>query len=155
MAINCRRPVTKDDVEVKLCQGANESETFILCRSAGRLEKDRAIRERFAERIRERLEALGRRLEHTRKPADRSQVERQIGRFLEKNSRAAGQFQIDVTENKSVPAGLRLAWCERADGAKWADVSDGAYILRSPRLLPGLRSLEDLVGLAEESPARL
>ena len=52
----------REDVEVKLCRGPEEAETFILCRSAGRKEKDRAIRERFAQRIREKLESLGRRL---------------------------------------------------------------------------------------------
>jgi transposase len=123
----------REDVEVKLCRGpeAEAEETFVLCRSAGRQEKDRAIRERFAQRIRENLESLGRRLERACKPADRSQVERQIGRFLGKNTRAAGQFQIDVVDDESLASGVRLKWKERADWTEWADVTEGAYILRS------------------------
>jgi len=121
----------REDVEVKLCHGPDGDETFILCRSEGRQEKDSAIRQRFAQRIREKLESLGRRLERARKPADRSQVERQIGRFLGKNTRAAGQFQIDVLVDESRPSGLRLSWKERADWNEWSEVTDGAYILRS------------------------
>ncbi len=121
----------REDVEVKLCHGPEGNETFILCRSAGRREKDRAIRERFAQRIREKLESLGRRLERARKPADRSQVERQIGRFLGKNTRAAGQFQIDVIDDESLPSRLRLSWKEKSDWTEWSDVTEGAYILRS------------------------
>lgn len=121
----------REDVEVKLCSGADGAETFILCRSAGRQEKDRAIRERFSQRIREKLESLGRRLNRARKPANRSQVERQIGRLLGKNTRAAGQFQIDVIEDDSLPSGLRLNWSERSDWSEWSDLTEGAYILRS------------------------
>jgi hypothetical protein len=121
----------REDVEVKLCNGPEGDETFILCRSAGRKEKDRAIRERFAQRVREKLESLGRRLAQARKAANRSQVERQIGRLLGRNTRAAALFQIDVIEDDSVPSGLRLNWRERSDWAEWADVTEGAYILRS------------------------
>ena len=121
----------RDDVEVKLCNGPDGEEAFILCRSAGRREKDRAIRERFAQRIRERLESLGRRLEKACKATDRSQVERQIGRFLGRNSRAARQFQIEVIDDDSLPSRLRLSWKENSDVTEWADVTEGAYILRS------------------------
>ncbi len=121
----------REDVEVKLCHGPEGEETFILCRSAGRKEKDRAIRERFAQRMREKLESLGRRLERARKPADRIQVERQIGRLLGRNTRVAEQFQIDVTEDDSLPSGLRLCWKEKSEWAEWVDLTEGAYILRS------------------------
>ncbi len=121
----------REDIKVKLCHGPDGKETFILCRSGGREEKDRAIRERFAKRIRERLESLDRRLERARQPVDRSQVERQIGRFLGKNTRAAGQFQIDVIVDESLPSRLRLSWNERSDWTEWCDVTEGAYILRS------------------------
>ncbi len=121
----------RDDIEVKLCVGPDGTETFILCRSVDRREKDHAIRERFVKRIGKGLESLGRRLSRARKPADRSQVERQIGRLLERNSRAAGQFQIDVKEDVSVSSGLRLSWREKAEWNDWAELTEGTYILRS------------------------
>src|SRR6266545_300229 len=37
----------REDVEVKLCPGPDGSETFILCRSQARQEKEQAIHERF------------------------------------------------------------------------------------------------------------
>ena len=121
----------REDIEVKLCPGADATETFILCRSESRKEKDRAIRDRFAQRIREKLQSLARRLRRARKAADRSQVERQIGRLLGRNTRAAGQFQIDVDEDDSLPSGLRLEWKEKTECTEWADAIEGAYILRS------------------------
>ena len=121
----------REDVEVKLCKGPDGEETFILCRSDGRKEKDRAIRERFAGRIRGRLESLGRRLSRARKSVDRAQTERQIGRLLGQNTRAADMFEIALVEDESLGSGLRLDWKERSDWAEWTDLTEGAYILRS------------------------
>jgi transposase len=121
----------REDIEVKLCRGLDATETFILCRSVDRKEKDKAIRERFAKRIREGLEKLERRLARARKPADRSQVERQIGRLLGRNSRAAGKFHIEVKEDKSIPSGLKATWEEQPQWNDWAELTDGMYILRS------------------------
>jgi transposase len=121
----------REDIEVKLCRGLEVAEAFILCRSVDRGEKDKAIRERFTRRIREGLEKLERRLARARKPADRSQVERQIGRLLGKNSRAAGKFQIDVKEDNSIPSGLKVTWEEKPQWNDWAELTDGMYVLRS------------------------
>ena len=41
----------RDGLEVKLCRGPHELEAFILCRSADRQEKEKAMHERFAKRI--------------------------------------------------------------------------------------------------------
>ena len=76
-------------LEVKLCKGPEGSETFVLCRSADRLEKEKAMHDRFSKRIRDGMESLSRRLVRNRK-VDRVQVERQIGRLSGRNSRAAG-----------------------------------------------------------------
>jgi len=48
----------REDVEVKICRGPEGQETFLLCRSAARVDKERAMHARFAERIEERLQAL-------------------------------------------------------------------------------------------------
>jgi len=70
----------RDDIEVKLCPGHDGNETYILCRSEARKEKDRAIAGRFSERLRTHLDRLQRRLATARKPVDRDRVNRQIGR---------------------------------------------------------------------------
>ena len=117
-------------LEVKLCPGPDGEETFILCRSAERQEKEAAMHERFARRIRERLASLERRLETQRK-VDRAQVERQIGRLLGENSRAAGLFEVRVVEDAQHKSGLRLSWKERTEWKDWALLSEGTYVLRS------------------------
>jgi len=120
----------RQGLEVKLCPGPDGEETFILCRSADRAEKEKAMHERFAKRIREALERLGRRLEMKRK-AERVQVERQIGRLMGKNSRAAGKFQVRVVEDTTRASGLRLNWQERSEWNEWATLTEGTYVLRS------------------------
>src|SRR5262249_30185680 len=82
----------REDVEVKLVKSEDESETFVLCRSEARKEKDRAIVARFASRLEHGLEKLRGRLERAAKRVDRAQVERQIGRLLARNSRAALKY---------------------------------------------------------------
>ena len=52
----------RDGIEVQLCAGAAGTETFLLCRSAERRDKERAMHERFATRIEAGLARLGRRL---------------------------------------------------------------------------------------------
>jgi len=121
----------REDLEVKLCQGPDGKETFILCRSRARLEKEKAIHKRFSKRISEDLQRLSRRLERAKKPANRSQVERQIGRILERNSQAAGKFLAEVKEDSSRPSGLRVLVEEKAQWDEWAQLTEGTYILRS------------------------
>jgi transposase len=121
----------RDGVEAKLCPGPEGDETFLLCRSADRREKERAMHERFAKRIEERLESLGRRLERSRKRLDREAIGRQIGRILAQNSRAAGRYRIQVVDDPSRDAGLRLVWSAQREWDAWASHSEGTYILRT------------------------
>jgi transposase len=121
----------RDGVEAKVCRGPDGTETFLLCRSAERREKERAMHERFSKRIEERLESLGRRLARSRKRLDRESVGRQIGRMLAQNSRAAGRYQIDVLDDPSRDSGLRLVWKAKPEWDCWATHSEGAYVLRT------------------------
>jgi transposase len=121
----------REDLEVKLLDGPDGNETFILCRSAARLEKERAIHDRFVQRIRRDLESLSHRLEKARKPADRSQVERQIGRILERHSKAAAKFEVRVRDDSTRGSGLRVEIQETAAWDQWAALAEGTYILRS------------------------
>lgn len=71
----------REDVEVKLCPSQDGQETYILCRSQARIEKDTAIVARAAERIRSRPASLERRLSASKKPIDRDGVQQPIGRI--------------------------------------------------------------------------
>jgi transposase len=121
----------RQDVEIKLCSGPDGSETFLLCRSASRMEKEKAMHERFSQRIEEGLQPLARRIEKSKTPLDRGELERQIGRLLGTNSRASARYSISVGEDDSVPAKLKLTWNTRSEWEDWAMLTEGTYILRS------------------------
>jgi transposase len=121
----------REDIEVKICRGPDGSETFLLCRSASRSEKEKAMHERFSKRIEEGLHSLARRIEKSQTQLDRGALERQIGRLLERNSRASARYSISLTEDKSAQAGVKLKWSTRPEWDDWANLSEGTYILRS------------------------
>jgi len=115
-------------VEVKLCPSPDgDEETFILCRSQARKEKDAAILRRFEERIASRLESARARCEKQRR--DPQKVEREIGRLFGKNTRAAGLFDVEVKPDENGHA--KLTWKKIADRRDWATLSAGCYLLRS------------------------
>src|SRR5262249_12138481 len=98
----------RDGIEVKICAGPDGKETFLLVRSAERQQKEQAIHARFSQRIETDLARLQRRIARSRKPVDRSKTERQIGRLLGRNSRSAGRYAINLPDDATTPAKLRL-----------------------------------------------
>ena len=121
----------RDGVEAKVCAGPDGSETFLLVRSAERQQKEQAMHARFCERIETALASLQRRIERAQKPIDRSATERQIGRLLGRNSRAAARYAIRLVEDQILPAGLRLEWSRHAEWDDWSRHSEGCYVLRT------------------------
>ena len=118
-------------VEAKQCVGPDGAETFVLVRSIERREKERAMHERFQRRIETGLARAARRLSHARRPVDRARLERQLGRLLALNPRAASRYAIELVTDPEVPAGVRLVWSARAEWDAWARASEGCYVLRS------------------------
>jgi transposase len=121
----------RDGVEVKICPGPEGNETFLLCRSKERATKEKAMHERFCKRIEEALAKMGRRIERSRRRLDSGTLERQIGRLLERNSRAAGRYLIEIVGDPNSAAGVRLQWSVRKQWQEWAEYSEGTYILRT------------------------
>jgi transposase len=121
----------RDGVEAKQCVGPDGHETFVLVRSVERREKEHAMHARFCRRIEEGLAKLDQRLTRARRPLDRGRLERQVGRLLERNPRAAGRYVIEFVPESTVPAGLRLTWTARPEWDDWARWSEGCYVLRS------------------------
>lgn len=86
-------------VGIKLCRSPEGTdETFVLCRSQGRKEKENAILNRFTMRLETKLANLSHQAE-TGKVRDKQKIERRIGRLLEQNSRAASLFNVTVTDS--------------------------------------------------------
>jgi transposase len=122
--------VIREGVEVKLLEGTVPEERFILCRSADRRAKERAMHEKFSTRIEAALARLQGRIAQAKKPLDKAQVLRQIGRLLQRNSRAAARFETSLHEDDSA-AGFSLRVRLNAEFDRWAALSEGAYVLRS------------------------
>jgi transposase len=120
----------QEGVEVKLARHPDTGETVILCRSADRRSKERAMHDKFSRRIETALERLAARIASSKKRLDPAKVNRQIGRLLQQNQRAAARFAIAL-EPDSCPAGLRLRVACNASFDDWAALSQGAYLLRS------------------------
>lgn len=118
-------------VEVKTVPSPEGEETFVLCRSADRRAKERAMHDRFVARIEEGLKKAENRLQHSTKRVDRGALERQLGRLLGKNSRASGAFRIDASRALDRASRLRLTWSVMPEWKSWADLSDGCYLLRT------------------------
>ncbi len=121
----------RDGVEAKQCVGPDGRETFVLVRSIERREKEHAMHARFCRRIEAGLSKLAQRITRARRPLDRGRLERQVGRLLERNPRAAGRSVIEFVPEPTVPAGVRLTWAARAEWDDWARWSEGCYVLRS------------------------
>jgi transposase len=122
--------MVQEGVEVKLARHPETDETVILCRSADRRSKEQAMHDKFSRRIEDALVRLTARIVRSKKRLDAATVNRQIGRILQQNQRAAGRFVIAL-EPDSCPAGFRLAVAYNASFDDWATLSEGAYLLRS------------------------
>ena len=121
----------RDGVEAKQCLGPDGHETFLLVRSVERREKERAMHDRFGRRIEEGLARIAQRVEHARRALDVRALERQLGRLLERNPRAAARYAIEFVADASRTAGVRLEWSARPEWDDWARWSEGCYVLRT------------------------
>jgi transposase len=119
-----------EGVEVKLARHPETSETVILCRSADRRSKEHAMHDKFSRRIEAALERLAARIARSKKRLDPATLNRQIGRILQQNQRAAARFAVELAPDPC-PAGLRLCIAYNAAFDDWAALSEGAYLLRS------------------------
>jgi transposase len=115
-------------VEVKLCKNPeNQNETFILCRSADRTKKEKAMHTLFAERIEEGLTKIDRACKNDRISAIKAA--RRVGQLMGQNARSAGLFDVDI---KALPDGhASITWTKKEQWRKWAELSEGCYMLRS------------------------
>jgi transposase len=121
----------REGIEVKLCAAPDgAAETFILCRSQDRVEKEKAMHARFSARIEQALAKLQARIAKSQKRLNRDAINRQIGRLLQRNQRAAARFAIALKDADS-PAGCMLEVSVQDSFDQWAALTEGAYVLRS------------------------
>ena len=124
----CSRPRNDDEVaDADKDSVEEDKETFILCRSRDRSHTEEAIVQRFEQKIEERLISMTARCEKQKR--DPMKVERDIGRLLGKNTRAAKLFEVTVKKTKDGSA--RIQWKKIEAARDWATLSAGCYLLRS------------------------
>jgi len=122
----------QEGVEVKLVPGPEGDETFILARSADRREKEKAMHERFIERLEDGLRKMQASAQSGRLK-DEAVANRRLGRLFGQYWRAAGAFQVKI-ERLSPPRGkrrLRVTWKRNRRWSDWAELSEGCYLLRT------------------------
>ena len=112
----------------KVIAAEDGQERFLLCRSEARGAKERAMLERFAQRIEEGLRKLAAACAGQRK-LRQAQVERRLGALLSENSRAKGLFQVQVGARED--GGARLVWARQETASQWAQRREGCYLLRT------------------------
>jgi transposase len=117
----------RPDVEVKQVAIPQGEETYILCRTAGRKEKEKAIRERFSTRMEVALEALKKSITSGRLK-DRYKMERRLGRIQARHPQVNDLFEVTL---RDTPAGVRLLWEMKKEREAWRDLREGAYMLRT------------------------
>ncbi len=118
----------REGVEVKLCPSPDgDEETFILCRSRDRLEKEKAIFGRFESRIEEGLKKIQASCQKRKQSAVK--IAERVGRLKGANSRAARLFDVEVEESDDGRA--KVTWSKKDSLRKWILLTDGCYVLRS------------------------
>jgi len=116
-----------EGLEVKLCASPDGDETFILCCSEDRREKEKAMHERFAKRIEEGLKKIE--ASCAKRKYKTVTIAKRLGKLLGRNSRAAGLFETDVVQGADGRA--KLIWRKVAAWGDWAELSEGCYLLRT------------------------
>jgi transposase len=115
------------DVEVKQVRIPGGEETYILCRTAGRKEKEEAIRKRFSSRMEEALQRLSKTIAQGRLK-DRNKMERRLGRIQATHPQVSDLYEVAL---RDMPEGVRLDWEMKKGATAWRDLREGAYMLRT------------------------
>lgn len=117
----------REGLEVKLCPQEGGQETYILCRSTDRRQKESAIREKFTERIESGLSKLAEGCQ--KKKLAPKVAERRVGRLLGKNTRAEKLFEVQVKTRPD--GGAQIIWKSKPERTAWSELSEGCYMLRT------------------------
>jgi transposase len=117
----------RPEVEVKRVRVPSGEETYILCRTTARREKEKAIRSRFSNRIEEALARLEKRIV-TGRLKNRNKMERQLGRIQARHPQVADLYEMEILQEAGH---FRLHWQAMRDRRAWQEAREGAYLLRT------------------------
>ncbi len=117
----------RPEVEVKKVSIPQGEETYILCRTSGRKEKEKAIRNRFSNNMETALKGLEKAIVKGRLK-DRNKMERRLGKIQARHPQVNDLYDVAL---KDTPEGVRLFWQIKEDRKNWRESREGAYLLRT------------------------
>lgn len=117
----------RPEVDVKKLAIPQGEETYILCRTAGRKEKEKAIRGRFSSRMERALQGLEKTIAQGRLK-DRNKMERRLGKIQARHPQVNDLYDVELRQTDE---GVRLFWQIKQDRKAWRESREGAYLLRT------------------------
>jgi transposase len=117
----------RPEVEVKKVAIPGGEETYILCRTSGRQEKEKAIRNRFSNRMESALKSLEKTIAAGRLK-DRHKMERRLGKIQARHPQVNDLYDVALKETAE---GVRLFWEIKEERKNWREAREGAYLLRT------------------------
>jgi transposase len=127
----------RPEVEVKQIRIPGGEETYILCRTTGRKEKEKAIRSRFVAKIEKALAGLEKRIVEG-KLKDRDKMLLCLGRIQASHPQVADLYEMALKDSKEGP---RLVWRQKPEQQQWLEAREGAYLLRTNLTVNGAADL--------------
>jgi transposase len=117
----------RPEVEVKQIAIPQGEETYILCRTSSRKEKEKAIRGHFSSRMERALQALEKTIA-TGRLKDRNKMERRLGKIQARHPQVNDLYDVELRQTAE---GMRLFWQMKEDRMAWRESREGAYLLRT------------------------
>jgi len=118
----------REGIEVKVVPAPEgRQDTFILCRSTDRRQKEKAMHDRFERMIEERLDRIRAAVESGRLRS-RDTLQQRLGRIKSECSRVARAYILEVDGDGD---SLRFTWRKDQAKADFLRHSEGAYLLRT------------------------
>jgi transposase len=117
----------RPEVEVKKVAIPQGEETYILCRTSGRKEKEKAIRNRFSNSMETALKGLEKSIA-TGRLKDRNKMERRLGKIQARHPQVNDLYDLALRDTVE---GVRLFWQIKEDRKSWRESREGAYLLRT------------------------
>jgi transposase len=117
----------RPEVEIKKISIPQGEETYILCRTSGRKEKEKAIRNRFSNSMETALKGLEKAIV-TGRLKDRHKMERRLGKIQARHPQVNDLYDLALRDTAD---GVRLFWEIKEDRKSWRESREGAYLLRT------------------------
>lgn len=118
----------KEDIEAQIIPRVSGEETYLLVRSQGRINKEKAMRELAMKRLEAALAKLAAGVAKGRIKEDKK-IHLKTGRLLGRYPSVASLYEIEISctdQQKKT-----LAWNRKEDKLRWKQITEGTYLIRT------------------------